>query len=415
MKRIITTASIAALGAVGLQAAYAPVLTSQESSKWWSVSLALRGFYEDNYTTLPSNLGKRDSFGVVVSPSVEARYVADATMASLGYTYGMYWYEDRDSNSADHTHQIDARLNHAFSDSYRLDVSDSFVISQEPAIQGGGQRIRINGNNIRNLGNIVLTGDFTPTLGFDIGYANNLYNYDDKKAAQYTYLDRIEHYPHLNLRYRVSPQTVALLGYQYGFVDHTNDGDPSWINVIGPADSRNARIHYFYAGVDHGFTSDLVGALRLGAQNIKYPDADQAAPGLPITDDSRWAPYADASLSYTYMAGSVAKLGVRYTRQESEYMQALDEQATTVYGDITHKLTAKLTGKLLVQYTHASFNEGIYDDDSEDYVVVGLNLAYQINQYLAADVGYNFDDLSSDVTGRSYDRNRVYVGLIASY
>ena len=58
MKRTIATAGLAALGAFTVQAgssagasAYAPGLEPVEKTKPWSIGLAVRGFYDDNYTT----------------------------------------------------------------------------------------------------------------------------------------------------------------------------------------------------------------------------------------------------------------------------------------------------------------------------------------------------------------------------
>ena len=50
MKKIIASASLAALSAASLQAAYAPGLSPQEKSKAWAISGTLRGFYDDNPT-----------------------------------------------------------------------------------------------------------------------------------------------------------------------------------------------------------------------------------------------------------------------------------------------------------------------------------------------------------------------------
>jgi len=44
-----------------------------------------------------------------------------------------------------------------------------------------------------------------------------------------------------------------------------------------------------------------------------------------------------------------------------------------------------------------------------------VNLEYQFDQHLAAHVGYNYDRLVSDVAGRDFTRNRVYLGVTASY
>ena len=46
---------------------------------------------------------------------------------------------------------------------------------------------------------------------------------------------------------------------------------------------------------------------------------------------------------------------------------------------------------------------------------MGVNVTYEINKFLAAEAGYNYDRLDSDVGFRSFTRNRVYVGLRASY
>jgi hypothetical protein len=46
---------------------------------------------------------------------------------------------------------------------------------------------------------------------------------------------------------------------------------------------------------------------------------------------------------------------------------------------------------------------------------LGLNLAYTISTHFSADIGYNFDYLQSGVAGRDYTRNRVYLGITATY
>jgi hypothetical protein len=44
-----------------------------------------------------------------------------------------------------------------------------------------------------------------------------------------------------------------------------------------------------------------------------------------------------------------------------------------------------------------------------------VSLAYRINPFLATEVGYNYDMLESDLPGRSYNRNRCYIGLRGIY
>ena len=58
---------------------------------------------------------------------------------------------------------------------------------------------------------------------------------------------------------------------------------------------------------------------------------------------------------------------------------------------------------------------GVFNDVAERYYLVGLNVEYRFNPHLSAHVGYNYDKLDSDIFNRSFDRNRVYAGVTATY
>src|SRR5687768_14344144 len=131
MNKITTTAGLLALGAVSLKAqVYAPEAGSPQATKPWTVSATLRGFYDDNYSTSPdATTGfaaeKRESFGFEVSPSASVNMILDQTAFSLGYVYSLRWYEDRDElgfDEYDQSHQFNAKLSHAFTPRYKLDV-----------------------------------------------------------------------------------------------------------------------------------------------------------------------------------------------------------------------------------------------------------------------------------------------------
>src|SRR5438034_6148479 len=94
MKRIAACASFAALGAMGLsnanaQSAYslAPQLTQQELSKSWSISAALRGFYDDNYNTANKVNNPQDSFGFEITPTVAFNLPLEQTYIGLNARY----------------------------------------------------------------------------------------------------------------------------------------------------------------------------------------------------------------------------------------------------------------------------------------------------------------------------------------
>ena len=133
-----------------------------------------------------------------------------------------------------------------------------------------------------------------------------------------------------------------------------------------------------------------------------------------IDDDSATTPFADARATWTYNPGSYLQIGVVHTLNATDVL-ALNQESTAVWGTINHRITPKLTGSLLGQFQHSSYNEGQFDGDTDLLFLVGLNFNYELNPYLALEAGYNYDKLDSDLSGRSYTRNRAYAGVRASY
>jgi hypothetical protein len=418
MKKMLTSASLVALSAASLHAAYAPNMTSMEKQKPWSISASLRGFYDDNYTTSPKALA-RESYGFELSPSASLNLPLDQTFIGASYTYAMRYYFDRNNNRADHSHVVNAKLDHAFSERYKVELSDSFAIAQEPEILNPSSGpitfpLRTEGNNLRNQANINFTAQLTQILGLEVGYMNTLYDYEQSGlASRSALLDRMEHLASVNLRWQVLPKTVGIFGYQYGQTDYSSN-DPIFIDpVFGPVSGklRDTRSHYIYAGVDQNINSQLNGSVRVGAQYTDFHKLSQ----------DTWNPYVDGNLTYTYLPGSYLQVGVRHQRNSTDVAGGsvagltVDQESTSVYASLSHKITAELTGTLLGQYQHSVFNGGTANDLADDFYVVGANLNYQFNPHLSAEAGYNFDRLDSDLGGRSYTRNRGYIGLRATY
>lgn len=425
MNKLTTTAGLVVLSAASLQGQlFAQNAGVPGANKPWSVSATLRGFYDDNYNTAPDVI-KRDSFGFEVSPSAGLNIIREQTSIGLSYVYSMRWYEDRSNNSADHMHQANGKISHAFTERFKADLSDSFVIAQEPTLLDPtavvSVPLRTDGSNMRNTVQASFSAGITENLDAVLGYNNNWYDYEqDGFGSRSALLDRVEHLGSINLRQVLLPKTVGVLGYQFGLTDYNS---PDAIGVLNgrlvSADIRDNTSHYVYLGVDQGITSTLNASVRGG---IQYTEYDNAFPG---SDDDTLNPYVDANATWTYMEGSYAQLGVRHTRSATDVAflpgsttPTLDAEATTVYGSLNHRIASRLVGSLLSQYQHSTFEGGRANDSSDDFFLVGLNFSYEINKFLAAEAGYNYDMLESDLDAvfpRSYDRNRVYVGIRATY
>jgi hypothetical protein len=420
MKKLITSAGLVAIGAAGLQAqplyAPAPGLARVETTKPWSVSATLRGFYDDNYVTRPR---KEDSFGIEVSPALGLNFTTPQTYIGASYVYGMRWYEARPRNQADHTHQANAKLSHAFTERYRIDLSNSFVAAQEPELLAPAGApivgpLRAEGDNFRNSASATLTAQTTEQISTVVGYTNDLWSYQDAgPGSRSAILDRMEHLATINLRYQILPATVGILGYQFGAREFSGN------QLLAPGGMyrswvRDSHSHYAYLGVDQAITAQLSASVRAGAQYTIYPNVPAG-----MRDDVI-SPYVDANVTYAYGPAHFAQLGVRHTRAATDIAlfdgqnPTLDQEVTAVYGSVNHQITPGFVASLLGQYQRGDFQGGAVDGQSEDFLLTGVNLSYDINPFLTAEVGYNFDWLGSDLN-RGYNRNRVYIGIRASY
>src|ERR1035438_411296 len=82
MKKIVASVGLIALGATSVQALDSGMVS--DNGRFWSVSATLRGFYDDNINTIPSNQPlppgySRGSTGWEVSPAVFLNFPLDQT------------------------------------------------------------------------------------------------------------------------------------------------------------------------------------------------------------------------------------------------------------------------------------------------------------------------------------------------
>ncbi len=436
MKKVIASAGLLALGAVGVQNAHGQAELNAGPEKPWSLAGTLRGFYDDNYATAPSGPFKKSSWGFEVRPSASVAFASGPNSLNLSYAYSLRDFTDRPVHKIDQSHDVELFANHNFNERYSLDVGDSFVVAQEPELLSGtgplSYPLRSEGDNIHNRGMINFRGKLTDLFGFLIGYSNNLYDYSENASnvavpgspSLSALLNRIENVVRADTRWHVLEETVLILGYQFEQVGYTKNSESIALNTAAPFISPNTRdndSHAGYVGVEQTLRSDLSASARVGIQYIDYYNIPSGNAGNGASSTS---PFADASLNWRYMEGGSLILGFRHAHNQTDVGAASstsiteDQESSTVYGTLTQKLTPlspDLTLTLNGQYQNSTYNGGPFNSETDNIYLVGLNLTYQFCHYLSGEVGYNYDKLESDITGRGYDRNRVYFGVTASY
>ncbi len=410
MKRLIASAGLVAIGASGLQAANTGGLSDSQVSKPWSVSATLRGFYDDNYATLPkSSPLKKDSYGLEFKPAGSVHFLpTDQTFIALSYVYSLKYYFDRPDSSTDQSHEATIKLDHRFTERYRLTFEDAFAYSQEPeVIDSTGPittPIKTNSDALRNNAALKFDGQLTELLGYQLGYQNTVYDYTQTGVgSRSALLDRYEHLINADLRAQLQEHLTALAGYQFGYVDFTGS-EP--IFAGGPLGSiRDNFSHYLYVGGEYAVSSQLKGAAKVGVEYTRFPHLN----------NTEVNPYADINATYTYLPGSFVQVGFKNARNATDVADAGDQQSATFYASVNHRITSQLTASLLGQFQHSTYTGGASDGNVDKYFLLGMNLEYRINQNWAAEIGYNYDRYDSDLAGRSFTRNKVYIGARASY
>ncbi len=400
-----------------------PTSPQPTDSKIWTLSGTLRGFYDDNYLTASKKTG---SYGFEASPSFSLNAPFAQTEIGVRYIYGLYYYQTREQDGQrpiDQSHEFDLWLDHAFNPRWEARFEDVVSVYQEPQLTTAtATPERIEGNNLANDGTISLTTDWTSQFSTKFKYENTYYTYDNNGGSVSDpsltgLLDRDENLASIAFQWAVDEETVASITYQYGQVVYTG-GEPiaELNNVVYDSASRDNRTEYGFAGLTHQFLENLSGAIHAGVQYTSYygDSAEKAA----------LAPYGDASLTYTYLPGSYIQLGVNETRNatdtasvgSSSTQLVEDQQSTVVFGQISDALTPKIVGSLTADYQYSIYHGGGINDQDANFATFGVNLTYNFNVHFSSEIGYNFDWYkTASVLNQDYNRNRIYLGVTATY
>jgi len=437
MKKTFISIGLAAVGAAGIQSIDAqtsvqptgtPTMDTGISPKTWNVAANLRGFYDDNYAVAHNKTG---SFGIELTPSISANVAMQQTDVGAKYTFGMYYYQQRQDSgidALDYTHQGDLWLDHSFNERQKLTIADSLVIGQDPQLVQGGAVIRVNGDNLNNTATVTLNSEWTRLFSTATHYGNTLVDYNNSAASATNspsyaaLLNRIQQDVGIDFQWAFQPETIGFIGYDFTWLDYTGNAQIAAPFPVGPgkfvnyySDSRNYYTHYAYLGLTKTFSPNLSGSFRVGASLTDlYND--------PVSKENTVSPYANINVTYTYLPGCYVQLGFTQNQNVTDISAVGSngqltqyQESSSVYLDLNHQITSKLSGSLVGSYQHSTFQDGQYNNISENTVSAGIHFDYRINRHFSANAGYDFSELLSTVNQRGNSRNVVYLGLGANY
>ncbi len=374
--------------AIPLGAVYAPV-PEEELGQPITVTLEGGVFHDSNIFGAPS--GEIDSLVWRAAPSVElALSLSDQTFFSAGYGLTYDYIADRPQNRDLFSHDLHARLAHAFNPRSTLDLNNTFLIAENPESLLAGVPLNTDQSYRSNQFDATYTGGLTERLGFAFKGRSLIFNYDLASLADQ--LDRSETLLGVSVDYAVSEVSKAL--GELRFLDVSYD-------TLG--NRKDKQSVYYLGGFDYAPSEQTAFNLRLGwEQRYRW--------GAPDDD----APYAEITGRYAYGKQSFVSAGYIHTREESSNPGLYtDVEVNRFFANVQHALGASTFGSVFYNIEPSTLNgrPGASPDRDETTQRAGAALTFRPRPNWSVIGTFDYDLTQSDDPTRDLERTRIGLEL----
>lgn len=384
--RAVTTGS-------NVRGAQPAVGTGKFSKSPFHVSVSVREGYDDNvYTTNQNRVG---SFFTNASAVLDYRFGSPRTRFDLQAVAGGTYYYNRPFGQAyDINTSLSLDLEHHATPRLTLSATSYLTYQTEPDLNTGFGINRRAGNYFYTVDKFTLAYQWAPRFSTATSYTFGAIKYDDSNIGAFE--DRFEHTFGNEFRFLVLPTTTLVGEYRFQIID---------FDVA----ARDSTSHFLLAGVDHTFNPRFNVSIRGGAEIRQIDNFGE-----------RTSPYAESTLRYA--AGERTSLAwvSRFGLEEPDVPGSPSRQTFRTGLTLSYAVASRITLTGSAFYQHDD-NAGVLaptffqPNFTEDTIDLGLGVRYDINRVFAVIAGYNFTEVLSDVALREYYRNRVYLGLNATF
>ena len=369
---------------------------TESSPLFWTVGASLG--YDDNPTPGSDN---ETAYGVVYVGAAFLSQSPQTTVEFAGRLGYVHYFDDLDFgllkvDQSTPTGSLRLNLTHRVSERLRLSSRNSLAFEYQPDYSVGSSAIRQTGAYTRWSTDNSVGYRWSERLGTYTGFIYDGVDYDNP-LAQRNDISAITLYN--DFRYQLSPQTVATLTYRYA--DR---------NTAGSA--RDTQNHFIMVGGEHRFSSNSVAIVRAGVQlrSIDGSTRDYTSPSAEAAVTTR----VNQQLS-------VKAYGRLSTEDSSRQVgAAVYDNANTMRLGVsgTYRVSQALSLSSGINYLSLAYEDGTTttaDDVDESLINAFVGFDLQIAENLYLNGSYNFEDLSSDEDTREYDRNRMSIGVRATF
>lgn len=377
------------IAAVPVRAVYAPI-PEQDQGKDLTVTLAATVSHDSNIFGAGTGAVSSDVYEFSPKFAYNAS-LTDQTFLSLSYKLTLDHFTDRPGDKNLDSHDLSARVAHAFSQSTTLDLVETYLVARNPESLLNGLPVNADQSFQRNEFDGNFATAVSPKVGVTLKARTVYFKY--RNATLGRSLDRIENLFGLAGDYALLPETKLVGELRHQDVYYSKLGE-----------IKNKSSDYLMGGVDYMVAKKLSVSGRVGAE-WRHRDAER----------STTAPYAELSTKYDYVQGSFLAAGYMHTLEESsDTTRFTDTMVDRMFVNLQHKITALVTfsGSVTFEPTRLEGRRGQANVD-EDTTRAGFALSYLPTKHWALSLSYDNDHTRSDDPTRDLSRERV--GLNATY
>ncbi|MFM7181464.1 MAG: outer membrane beta-barrel protein [Verrucomicrobiales bacterium] len=381
MAFVVLTGGASAQGLLGIL----PTIQEMET-KPLVLGVGVNAGYDTNVNTDPTD--EVDSFYTGGQLNLDYRYATERTIFSIGASGGATYFFDQaqDADNLLYSAKVGGALTHAITD--RLSIDDKFYIGYDfdPNFITGASTNRRNDEYIFGFNSLAVNYLWTDRLSTSTGFSIGTTLYDEDTISNTE--DRVEYGANQLVRYALSEQAGLRAEYRFNYTDY-DSGISSTSNIVT-------------GGVDYQFDENTMLVAMAG---IEMYDNDLRG------EETR--PYGELGLSRVLTDELTIRWANRvgFERTGVGVYQSNYTYRTNL--DMTYQLTEKLSGFVggLYLYTDYSGDPG----NKENLIEGRVGLNYALTPAIGLGLSYSYTNLDSDVEMDGYERQRINLGLNATF
>lgn len=377
------------LAALPARAIYAPLPDTTSENP---LSITLRAGVMHDSNIFGAQNGAISSIVYQASPRIAFNgSLTDQTFAAFAYTLAIDHFEDRPGEKTLDSHDLYARLAHAFSATSNIDISDIYQISKNPESLLAGLPVNSNQSFKRNEFDARFTTAPAPRIGAVLKFRSVNFDYDNPSLG--AQLDRTENLYGISGSHALLPELSLVAEYRREDIFYRVGGS-----------TKNKESDFLIGGFDYAIARKLSLGARLGMEWRKR-SSERSTSGA----------YAEFSGKYDYSDRSFLTGGYVHTLEESSNIALYnDTRVNRFFVNVQHAVSALIvaSGSLTYEPSELQGRRGGSDAD-ETTTRAGVAITWLPTPRWSYSASFDHDKIESDDPSRGQHRNRF--GVSAGY